>query len=511
MGNSARGGKFEDAIILSIDPEFASQIYSSEKKYEFRKTPVPNNIKYVLLLESGKEELTGGFLVEDIYERDIDYLWENFAKDISEQERFYDYYSGWDMGVAIEVGSVEQFEEPILVEELTKMDSSLTIPQQFHFVYMTEKALREIETKSNLIEGVLPDSVSTTLRRFGTNPSEAQIDSLNFRPLQPGEEEYFRELFLDSPVPNTYDDISEEFIDQIIESHNKSEDPYGYFTKKKKVYTLLENKDIIGFTTTTWKRGNSVKYGPTMIKEEKQGEGKGPKLRKLIDSRLEYEGVRKSYSTIPDNAPNAYKYLIRSNYHIEAHMRKQYHDQHNELVFGKVLNSSSANLPPSPDREEISDLEFETSSSDFDDLHGFILEQAEPWYDEIDSDFVDAVIRAENRGIEADFSKKGKRIFIGHTSGKIRCLSIATLKRGGGVKISPVFSDVIGSGFKRYWESLEEDVMGIDGVRKLYTHIPILDSQLACFFRKNEYVPEGTLREPYKDGIDMIFYGKMVA
>lgn len=503
-------GKIENAILLSIKSKFASQIYSGEKDYEFRKSPIPDNIEYVLLQENGSGKITGGIRVKEVHQRDIDSLWNEFGKGISEHDRFFEYYSDWEEGLAIEIKSAEEFDDPLNVEVLNEIDSSFTVPPQYHFVYLTEKVLREIEPESRIIKDILPDSREVTLEQFGSKTDSQDVNSLNFRPLSSNEEGEFKELFLNSPVPSAYDDINEGFIDHIIESHNKGEDPYGYFTKKKKVYTLLENDEIIGFTTTTWKRGGSVKYGPTMLKEEVQGKGRGPKLRKLIDSRLRSEGVRKAYSTIPDDAPNPFKYLIRSNYEIEAHLKNQYHCDHNELVFGKMLNISQPKPIIAPERENVDDLGFEIGSSEFDDICDYVVKRADKWYDEIDPTFVESVIEAEDRGLQSSFSKKGKRVYIGHIAGEIRCLSIATLKRGGGVKLSPVFSDVRGDGFHSYWKHVEDDIMDIDEVRKLYTHVPILDKEMVSFFREWGFIPEGIIKEPYKNGVDMIHFGKLV-
>lgn len=504
------GRKCDDIIILAIDERFAEQIYSGEKVFEFRKTPIPRNLNYVLLLENGTRELSGGFRVKEVHERRVNDLWTEFGEGVSSYERFFEYYDDWNEGIAIEIGSTERFKEPISVEYLNSEETGLTVPEQFHFVYLTEKVLPLIATESELIQEFLPITESTTLDRFGTNTAQDGNSSLNFRPMLPKEEDTFKRLFLDSPVPDAYAEISEEFVDHIIQSHNKGNDPYGYFTLKKKVYTLLERREIIGFTTTTWKRGNSVKYGPTMLKDSKQGLGMGPKLRKLIDSRLTFEGVRKSYSTIPDNAPHAYKYLLKSNYEIEAHMRSQYHEDHGELVFGKVLNGGIPERGLNQERKQVERVSFQIGSQDFDHIDEFIIDKASPWYDGIDLEFVRSIIDAEKRGLAAAFSKKGKRIYIGHSADEIRCIAIASLKRGGGVKVSPVFSEVMGEALRTFWHRLEGDLMEVDNVRKIYTHIPVLDQEMVSFFRKEGFKPEGLLREPYKDGIDMVFLGKLV-
>lgn len=510
MTTNGSSPKHKNIILLSIDSQFSNEIFEGKKGYEFRKTALPSDLDYVVLLENGSRKITGGFRVENTHERDIKHLWEEFGKGVSDYDRFHDYYSGWEKGVAIEIGAVEKYDEPIDADKLTGTDPDLNIPFQFHFIYMTKKALEFLSSYSSVIDNLLPDTKRTTLERYGVGKGSNEASSLNFRPMKENEEDEFRDLFQNSPVPSEYSDINKGFIDHILESHRKGVDPYGYFTLKKKVYTLFKDEEIIGFTTTTWKRGNSVKYGPTMLKEEKRGEGLGSALRKLIDSRLKYEGVRKTYSTIPETHTSAYKYLIRSDYQIEAHMRRQYHEDHDELVFGKVLHGGSPSRSLSLSRTTCDAITFEVGSSPFDNFQNFVIKRAEPWYEEIDRNFVTSVQEAEERGLDAQHSKKGKRVFIGHQSGEIQSIAIASLKRGDAVKVSPVFTTITGDGLEKFWEQVEHNLRETINVRKIYTHVPVLDQALISFFRTSGFSCEGLLREPYKEGIDLVFFGKLV-
>jgi predicted transcriptional regulator len=501
-------GKQREIILLSIDSAFAEQIYDREKTYEFRKTPLPTDIEYVILLENGSREITGGFVVEEIHEEEIDDLWENYGKPISKRNRFFDYYSGWDKGLAIEISEAERFDLPVDVDELVAQDPSLEVPNQFHFIYMPNRSLRQISPQSRYLDDFLPESRETTLDQYNHKLPENQ--DLNFRPMKPSEEHLFRDLFSESPVPTDYADITPEFINHIIESHNLGKDPYGYFTIKKKVYSLISRDELIGFTATTWKRGGSVKYGPTVIKKNERGKGYGPKLRKLIDSRLKHDGIRKTYSTIPESATNAYKYLIKSGYKVEAHLHRQYTKNHSELVFGKVLRSSTPPESLSVERNPVDDLRFEVGSQKFDGFAIFVKECAEPWYDEINDEFVKAVEEAEERGLQSEFSKKGKKVFIGHESGEIGCIGIASKKRGKAVKISPIFTRISGKELSMFIDFIESNLREDEKIRKLYTHVPILDDQLCYILSTNNYQSEGVIRQPYKDGVDMLVLAKMV-
>lgn len=73
-----------------------------------------------------------------------------------------------------------------------------------------------------------------------------------------------------------------------------------------------------------------------------------------------------------------------------------------------------------------------------------------------------------------------------------------------------MFTDVVGKGLSEFLQYIEADLQELDEVRKYYTHIPVLDTEVAAFLRAAGYQTEGILREPYKSGIDMVFFGKML-
>ncbi|WP_135855172.1 hypothetical protein [Halorussus salinus] len=499
--------KRNDIILLSIDPQFSEEIFSGKKEYEFRKPSLPKDLSYVVLMENGYRHIVGGFSVGSVYEGEIASLWENFGKDISVKDRFMSYFEGWETGLAIEVDEIDKFEEPISVEDITKVDDELKVPNQFSFIYLTDRSLRLLAEHSNLIGDFLPN---TTLYDWIDGKEKEGESELDFRLMVPEEEDQFRKLFSESPVPSEYADITDSFIDHIVQTHEEGEDPYGYFTKKKEIYTLLVDNQVAGFSVTTWKRGGSVKYGPTMLKTEYRGRGLGPQFRERLDKKLKEKNVRKTYSTIPETAHQVLTYLLKSGYKTEAHMINQYSEDHSELVCGKLLRSGSPQANIHPTRESIEDLEFSIGSSESNEFEQFILESMEPWYNEIDDSFVKSVQKAENRELESEYHKKGKRVYIGGKNDQIECVTIASLKRGGGIKISPFLTRVTGESITKFLEFVENDLREVQGARKLYTHVPLLDSELLSFFTRNGYGREGLIREPYKEGIDMVFLGKFL-
>jgi len=159
-------------------------------------------------------------------------------------------------------------------------------------------------------------------------------------------------------------------------------------------------------------------------------------------------------------------------------------------------------------RTKVRELEFAIGSDSFDGFSEFIINQMENWYLDIDQDFVDSVQDAEQRSLEEDLSKKGKRVYLAHTSGEIKSCIIASRKRGKGVKISPLLTEVTGYVLKEFISFAEQDIRNRGEARKFYSHVPMLDGELLQKFKSAGYETEGVLREPYKPGVDMVFVGK---
>lgn len=500
-------GKREDVILLSILPKFAEQIFSGEKKYEFRKPFLPSQISYVVLVENGSREILGGFRVGEVTEASINELWDKYAKDISEKDRFYRYYEGWSEGIAVEVEEPDEYNETIPIEELTDMDPNLQVPDQFSHIYLTNRSMSLLTEYSNIVKELFPIK---TLGKWQNSPQKEQNNpEYHIREMNSDEQNDFRRLVSESQVPDKYGEIDESFVQHIIESHKKGNDPYGYFTLKKKIHAFVYKGKTIGFTVTTWKRGHSVKFGPTVIETEFRNQGLGPEFRKKLDGMLRTKGIHKVYSTIPETAENAYSYLIKSGYNIEAHMRKQYNNKHSELVFGKLLGEHSTFNSKNYQREEVSELEFDIGSKQYEGFSEFVVNNMSNWYGDIEKEFVESVQQAENRDLEGDLSKKGKRVYIGHDSNNIKCAIVASRKRGEAIKLSPLLTTASGKIVDEFISFVEGEIMSDCTVRKFYSHVPLSDTLLLNKFKLSNYVVEGILKEPYKKGEDMVFVGKL--
>jgi hypothetical protein len=131
-------------------------------------------------------------------------------------------------------------------------------------------------------------------------------------------------------------------------------------------------------------------------------------------------------------------------------------------------------------------------------------------YNEIDDDFIQSIILAEKRFGKDAFKEKGKKIFVVDSKEEVIGCCIATPKRGGAVKLVPFLIDPEFANNKVADSLLfkVESVLGAYGYRKLYTLLPLPDINSLHIFKKHGFEIEGLIREPYKENVDNLFFGK---
>ena len=99
-------------VLLAIRPRFAESIMKGEKRVEFRKIRFREKVSHMVVYASKPIQMVlGYFQVSHIIEDTPEYLWSRYRSigGLSYEE-FRDYYGDSDSGVAIEVGSVWQFQ-----------------------------------------------------------------------------------------------------------------------------------------------------------------------------------------------------------------------------------------------------------------------------------------------------------------------------------------------------------------------------------------------------------------
>lgn len=121
-------------VLLSIKPEYANKILSGEKRFEFRKVSFTNaSVKTVVIYATkpiGK--VVGEFEILDIYSDSPSKIWEKTKKHAGVDKNFFDsYYEGKRIAVAIAVGEVQRYKNPI---ELAELGGSSLAPQSFRYL-----------------------------------------------------------------------------------------------------------------------------------------------------------------------------------------------------------------------------------------------------------------------------------------------------------------------------------------------------------------------------------------
>lgn len=105
--------------LLSIKPQYARQIFSGNKKYEYRRVIFKKDVQLVIVYASSPLSIViGEFQIEKIILEDLDALWDCTQKysGIS-QEYFTKYFTGKTKGYAIKITKPLLYETPVSLQE----------------------------------------------------------------------------------------------------------------------------------------------------------------------------------------------------------------------------------------------------------------------------------------------------------------------------------------------------------------------------------------------------------
>ena len=131
-------------LLLSIRPEYANQIFDSNKTVELRRVRprLLNEGDLVLIyISSPTKAVFGSFKVDTIIEKPIAELWEEVEDKAGiSSEKFYDYYQGTKIGIGIFLKDIHRFSQPVDLHRLRKKLPELKPPQSYR--YITDKQLR---------------------------------------------------------------------------------------------------------------------------------------------------------------------------------------------------------------------------------------------------------------------------------------------------------------------------------------------------------------------------------
>ena len=131
----------ENAIFISLRPNYAKKIFQGIKTVELRRIR-PKNLEkgsLVFIYESSpKKSLTGAFKIDRIIEKPIQVLWEKVQnKACITREEFDSYYKGISKGVGFFFSEFWNFSKPLELQVLKKTIDFYP-PQGFRYLKKTE-------------------------------------------------------------------------------------------------------------------------------------------------------------------------------------------------------------------------------------------------------------------------------------------------------------------------------------------------------------------------------------
>ncbi|MDQ7979048.1 ASCH domain-containing protein [Paraburkholderia sp. SARCC-3016] len=121
-------------VILSIKPEYADKILDGTKKFEFRKAAFSSGSVETVLIYATKPvgKVVGEFEVAKVHIDAPKKIWNITKQAAGIKKSFFDaYYTGRDTAVAIAVGRVKKYEEPV---SLQSFGPELKAPQSFRYL-----------------------------------------------------------------------------------------------------------------------------------------------------------------------------------------------------------------------------------------------------------------------------------------------------------------------------------------------------------------------------------------
>lgn len=121
-------------VLLSIKPEYVEKILDGSKKYEFRKNMFKRReVKTVVIYSTmpvGK--VVGEFDIEKVINDEPQKVWDKTSKYAGiSQDYFDEYFSGRQVAIAIKVGDVTKYDEPLCIKAF---GDDMVAPQSYRYL-----------------------------------------------------------------------------------------------------------------------------------------------------------------------------------------------------------------------------------------------------------------------------------------------------------------------------------------------------------------------------------------
>ena len=479
-----------DDIILSIRAKHSRRIYAGAKLYELRKILPKTLPRRIFLYEAGRQVITGHIIVNHALRGDIQSLWLRVGELATTKERFFDYFSNRDTGCALHIAHSCAYERPISLAELQMLSPSLKPPQSFLYSGAIETVEHALSTAA-ITNSFLSTQNGIILRAADSS------DSALFRSLV---EQY---------IPKSYLDTKSEYGRYIFDSYLAGKDHEGVFTRRKYIFRVNVNDEVAGYTVLTEKIAGTIKTGPTILKPSQQNKGIGVKLRTLLYAGLKRAGYRKVYCTAPSDNQHVLAYLLESGMHVEAHLRKHYHTEHDDLVFGVHLDTQKPQAPRIEMPYNPVDTFYKVRAKN-PKISRFIQENLEHFYLRPPPFWAQTQVKkaaAIARGMKV--AVKGRLVYVGEGS-DIYLVALCVFKRGGSAKLLILSETTCVTSIVHFLRFIEASLKRSKNhsIKKLYCHVPLGAAFLIESFNKAEFCLEGILERPYSARSDMLVYYK---
>lgn len=120
-------------VLLSIKPQFALEIFSGKKKFEYRRIIFKKPVKRIIVYASSPTRMViGEFAIAGILFEDIDSLWSKTKRHSGiSKKTFHSYFEDKDKGYAIKVGKTVRYKKPSSLKE----SYGISPPQSFVYIY----------------------------------------------------------------------------------------------------------------------------------------------------------------------------------------------------------------------------------------------------------------------------------------------------------------------------------------------------------------------------------------
>lgn len=120
-------------LLISIKPNYVSQILNETKKFEYRRRKPKRSIDKIYIYETRPTKMVVGYAeVLEVIEKDVPSLWKETSTFSGMLEEDYlDYFNDKEKAIAFKLGKVTKFKNPKTILEVS---GKTMPPQQYYYI-----------------------------------------------------------------------------------------------------------------------------------------------------------------------------------------------------------------------------------------------------------------------------------------------------------------------------------------------------------------------------------------